>query len=352
LKIDCDEAEMSAKDAKEELVEEQKGSDDDDTEVNVEVLEQLQKYANEKEEAATQALIRLKSWQAEQQETMQRMQDNTRKLQRRLKSVCATVRSEYSTSCLQEDFRAGLKELCRKPDEEEAEGIQDNVTTNTPLPEDFNMDVYCISANDYLKIEGIKPSSDGPPNTFSKARDTQIPNLRAFVHSVTASFRENFTKSFVNTTSDMVDRVKLLPADASNIPGGRTSRKCQSIFESEMISLEAKINLLPKISVAKVRRESIHLFRLPCEPVLRRHKAQQWRRSRHGAPTAAEPRINGAQTKMVCTTRHILLLLVEMGHMFQNQLAMSTSIKRCVTQWRRNSALTGSESSIRLSRYS
>ena len=241
LKIDCEEAEMSAKDAKEELVEEQKESDDDDTEVNVEMLEQLQKDANEKEEAANQALVRLKAWQAEHQETMQRMQDNTRKLQRRLKSICATVRNEYSTSCLQEDFRAGLKELCRKPDEEEAEGIQDHATTNTPLPEDFNMDVYCISANDYLKIEGIKPSSDGPPNTFSKASDTQIPNLRAFVHSVTASFRENFTKAFVNTTSDMVDRVKLLAADASNIPGGRTSRRCQCIFESEMNSLEAKI---------------------------------------------------------------------------------------------------------------
>ena len=128
---------MSAKDAKEELVEEQKESDDDDTEVNVEILEQLQKDANEKEEAATQALVRLKAWQAEHQETMQRMQDNTRKLQRRLKSICATVRNEYSTSCLQEDFRAGLKELCRKPDEKEAEGIQDNATTNTPSTRGF-----------------------------------------------------------------------------------------------------------------------------------------------------------------------------------------------------------------------
>ena len=215
------------------------GSDDNDGDVRVD-LEALKKSVDEKTEAANQAALLLTSWQAEHKEKMQRMQDNIRTLQRRLKAICATVRNEYSTASLQEDFRAGLKELCRKPDEEEAEGGQESLTS-TPLPEDFTMDVFCISANDYLKIEGIKPSSDGPPNTFSKVRDTQIPSLRAFVHETTAKFRDQFTETFVNSTSDMVDRVKLLAADASNVPGGRTSRRCQSLFETEMTKLEAQV---------------------------------------------------------------------------------------------------------------
>lgn len=145
LKIEHEEADMSAKDAKEELDEEQKESAEEDAEVNVELLEQLQKTADEKAETANQALLLLKTWQAEHQQKMQRMQDKIRKLQRRLKSICATVRNEYSTACLQEDFRAGLKELCRKPDEEEAEGVQDSTTSNIPLPEDFNMDgKFCV----------------------------------------------------------------------------------------------------------------------------------------------------------------------------------------------------------------
>ena len=102
--------------------------------------------------------------------------------------------------------------------------------------------MYCISANDYLKIEGIKPSSDGPPSTFSKASDTQIPSLRAFVHETTATFRVHFSDSFVNATSDMVDRVKLLAADAANVPGRRTARRCQSLFESEMAKIRPLAN--------------------------------------------------------------------------------------------------------------
>ena len=124
LKINHEEADLAAKDANEELAEATKESDDDDIDVGVDFLEELQTSADNKANAAYQALVLLKAWQEEHKQKMQRMQDDIRKLQRRLKSICATVRNEYSTACRQEDFRAGLKELCRKPDEEEAEGGQ------------------------------------------------------------------------------------------------------------------------------------------------------------------------------------------------------------------------------------
>lgn len=90
------------------------------------------------------------------------------------------------------------------------------------------MDVDCISANDHLKIQGIKPSSDGPPRCFTKPEDTQIPTLRAFVHETTAKHRVSFTEAFVNNASDMLDRVKLVAADAKYVPSGRFSRRCKA----------------------------------------------------------------------------------------------------------------------------
>lgn len=100
--------------------------------------------------------------------------------------MCAGVRNEYSKRCLQEDFKSGLKELYRKDDEDDGDG---DIGDNTAIPDEFGLDVFCISANDYLKVMNIKPRRDGPPNTFSRASDTEIPQLRKYVHSITARFR-------------------------------------------------------------------------------------------------------------------------------------------------------------------
>ena len=67
------------------------------------------------------------------------------------KQMCAIVRNEYSTSCLQADFRAGLKELYRKDDDDD-----DGTQADKDLPDFEDMSVFCISANDYLKVMKIK----------------------------------------------------------------------------------------------------------------------------------------------------------------------------------------------------
>ena len=96
------------------------------------------------------------------------------------------MRNEYSKRCLQEDFKSGLKELYRKDDDEDGDA---NNEANAAVPEEFLLDVFCISANDYLKVMNIKPRRDGPPNTFASASETEIPQLRSYVHSCTARFR-------------------------------------------------------------------------------------------------------------------------------------------------------------------
>ena len=86
---------------------------------------------------------------------MQEMQDRIRIRQRSLKSLCATVRNEYSKACLQGDFRAGLKELCRKPDDDEG-AQEENNAPDIPLAKDFEMDVIWFN----LGIELIRNPKD------------------------------------------------------------------------------------------------------------------------------------------------------------------------------------------------
>ena len=103
------------------------------------------------------------------------------RIQKRLKPLCAQVRNEYSTSRLQADFRAGLEEMYRSDDDDGGDAAASDQLPRSSVPEGLDMDVFCISANDFLKVQGIKPASDGPPATFTNAVDTNIPALSDFV---------------------------------------------------------------------------------------------------------------------------------------------------------------------------
>lgn len=212
-------------------------SDEDDISIDMDKLAELQS----KHEKASQ---KLEKWIGENLQHINEMEGKCKSLQSELKTLCATVRNEYSTKCLQDDFKDGLKSLYRSSDEEDGDSRPQQDPPTTALPEDFEMDVHCISSNDYLKIQGIKPQSDGPPNTFSKAEDTQIPSLRMFVHEMTSRFRSSFAKSYVNNTSDILERVKLLAVNAANIGSGRSSLTCMRTFEREVSKIGDKIHPL------------------------------------------------------------------------------------------------------------
>ncbi|KAL3795128.1 hypothetical protein HJC23_007356 [Cyclotella cryptica] len=182
----------------------------------------------------TDSMAALEQWNHSNMSLIKRDQTKCDRLQKKLKAFCAAVRNEYSTSCLQEDFKSGLKELYRKGDDIDE-------TSNTTDPEEFNMDVFCISANDYLKLAKIKPSRDGPPNTFSCASETQIPALMSYIHKTTARFNESSVKSFVEETNDVLDRMKLIAGDIDAVPTGRSAFRMKSIFDVAMQDLATSI---------------------------------------------------------------------------------------------------------------
>jgi len=154
--------------------------------------------------------------------------------------MCAIVRNEYSTSCLQADFRAGLKELYRKDDDDD-NGTQ----ADKDLPDFEDMSVFCISANDYLKVMKIKTSRDGPTSCFSNPKDTQIPQLRSFVHETTARFCKSSVKAFVENTNDLLDQMKLVAGDVEDAPG-RGGAKLKKLFERTMNDMTLQVNPIGK----------------------------------------------------------------------------------------------------------
>jgi myosin heavy subunit len=186
LKIELEEAKERLNEAKWELKEASK-ENEDDTDVDIDQLTELQSAVTEARKSQSGVLRKLEDCRRENKEPMKKYEAKCHKLQRQLKGICAVVRNKYSKTCLQDDFRSGLKELYRKDDDDDGEDLESSEQP-TALPDDYNMDVFCISANDYLKLMGIKPSTDGPPNTFSKPRETQIPMLRSFVHETTSRY--------------------------------------------------------------------------------------------------------------------------------------------------------------------
>lgn len=243
LNVELEEANSAVKELKEEIKETENESDDDKDD---HVISTLKNSLKEKKQSVHAAVSKYNVWKTENSDTVKRIEEKSRKLQRRLKAICAVVRNEYSTKCLQDDFRKGLKELTRRPDDEELDVRRATLSrtavdesTPPPLPEDFQLEVKTISSNDYLKIAGVKPASDGPPNTFENIIDTQIPALRATVHATTAHFRVQFTENFCNSVSDLIDTIRLCATE--NREDSNNGLRLQKAFHSEVRAIGAKL---------------------------------------------------------------------------------------------------------------
>ncbi|KAL7499648.1 hypothetical protein ACHAWT_010345 [Skeletonema menzelii] len=212
---------------------------EDDDEIDEDQLENLKAVIATAKSSFKQSTRDLSKWREDNTARIQYDQERCDTLQKQLKPLCAIVRNEYSKKCLQEDFRSGLKDLFKKDDGDDDNG--GDVDVNGALPEDFNMEVFGISANDYLKLRKIKPSRDGPPSCFSNADDTQIPLLRQFVHKTTAKFCQNSVKTFVEQTNDLVEQMKLICTDSNSDVSTGSARRMKQLHKSSVQSLTDQI---------------------------------------------------------------------------------------------------------------
>ena len=190
---------------------------------------------------------KLKSWDVKIKSVGDKVKDLDHDFRTRhmcLKALAAQVRNEYATRCLQEDFRAGLEEVVRKPDDEELDDMRNTTDEKVPapMPRDYQLEVHCVSSNDYLKLQGLKTKSDGPPNTFATAQDTQIPALRSAVHATTAEYKHDFVSHLVSMTTNILERVKLFSTQTSEEEDADGIGKlCQYIFEIQVNGMDLQL---------------------------------------------------------------------------------------------------------------
>ncbi|KAJ7179183.1 hypothetical protein C8R46DRAFT_1072781 [Mycena filopes] len=119
---------------------------------------------------------------------------------------CSKKRSEYSRGHLKEDFRSGLKDL----DEAVAEE-RDPANFDPSIPirdyDAIDLPVFTASSRDYARLKGLV-RGDGEPSCFSNPRDTGIPDIQEWCHSLTKSSRERSAKRFLKELARFAKDVK------------------------------------------------------------------------------------------------------------------------------------------------
>ena len=162
-------------------------------------------------------------------------------MQHRLKVLCAQVRNEYSKLRLNHDFGQGLKDLYEK-DPQENERIptkEDCAPKQLAIP---SIEVFCVSANDYMKIVRVKSSCDGPPKTLLEADHTQIPLVRKFVHETTKRKSKEFMRNFVQATEDALEKLSLFASGHKfAVAYEATATSLKASFEFELKQIDASI---------------------------------------------------------------------------------------------------------------
>ena len=117
--------------------------------VDEDVVQELEVQISDQKKTVGKTKHALSSWRSTHNGKIDAHNIHCNRLQRKLKVMCAKVRNEYSTKCLQEDFTTGLREMYS--DAHETYGDDKN---EIAIPTDMCLPVFCISANDYLKVMG------------------------------------------------------------------------------------------------------------------------------------------------------------------------------------------------------
>ena len=103
---------------------------------------------------------------------------------RQLNTACAAVRNKYSRGRILQDFQDSIMEYLCEDGEEEWEKDATSLANADLMNRQskiLNLEIFCVSSNDYLKLKGIKSTQDGQALAFQKCSDTEIPSVRSFL---------------------------------------------------------------------------------------------------------------------------------------------------------------------------
>ncbi|KAL4234557.1 hypothetical protein ACF0H5_006198 [Mactra antiquata] len=171
---------------------------------------------------------------------------------RALASMCAKARNDYSKSQIRRDFKAGLKEMKRRAgviddQEDDIYDVDDDNDGDVGSTAD-NLKVFCCSSTEYQKMKNLS-SDDGPPVVFSEETDTQIPQLRQYVHEMTGIRRKRSMESLIRTLGTYVFDIQTYireSGDTSSYNGSYVKSLIDAEVDKLLKSLEPALQTLNK----------------------------------------------------------------------------------------------------------
>lgn len=130
--------------------------------------------------------------------------------QHELRMLAVKVRNEYVRNSLQEDFREGIDEALTNPDEEVMDQIsqQDDGSTRVLL-DNFSLEVFCTSSEEYFKLQGEDDVVDDAAQCFKSVHETGIPEVVSAIDKTTAQLRVANTKKLLKSSGDVLRRIYL-----------------------------------------------------------------------------------------------------------------------------------------------
>ncbi|KAI0049607.1 hypothetical protein FA95DRAFT_1556704 [Auriscalpium vulgare] len=208
-------------DSDEEKEEEESGSDSDESshsdsdeeevegeveEVTIEALKAQIAEGKQAIKAGRERLNEVRKAKKEASDALATLKKKQLKAQRDKNGFCSLKRSEFSRDVLKEDFRSGLKEL-DDADAEQRNPDEFDPTVNVRDYAAIDLPVFTCSARDYVRLKG-QVRGDGEPTCFSNVKDTGIPALQEWCHTLTISSRERAARNFHEHLKTFANSVK------------------------------------------------------------------------------------------------------------------------------------------------
>ncbi|ELU13237.1 hypothetical protein CAPTEDRAFT_212491 [Capitella teleta] len=239
----------------EELREEMREEDKDITELT-QALDGVEDTEGKKELRQLEGTFRNKQKKADELDAkIRKNQSSVRELQKKklelessinirqkdINALCSKARSQYSTHQIRKDFRSGIRAMRRQAnltnEEDEEDDSKEFEEEEKGLTEAVqNMEVFCVSSTEYLKLCNKLPK-DGPPAVFSTKHDTGIPKLQKFVHEVTELSRRQATERLMRSVGCMVADILNYVADQGT-KDGRLRNRAREKFDVHLNELK------------------------------------------------------------------------------------------------------------------
>ncbi|CCX17440.1 Similar to hypothetical protein MYCGRDRAFT_77304 [Mycosphaerella graminicola IPO323]; acc. no. EGP83166 [Pyronema omphalodes CBS 100304] len=206
---EADAIEISDDEDKEDNKEKEEEEEDKGEPVTVEICEEkideIKVQKRELRKTKSEIIAQMNSLKAEIDE----LKESKKKLEDTIAVRCIDERNKYSTSAIQADFAAGLRELdLEAAEERDGDNFNPDVEIRDYDEVANSLPVFCVSSRGYQKLKGrLKEDGDSP--VFSQIEQTGMPKLQTHCTKLTQKGRLATGRRFLAGVSQVCNSLNL-----------------------------------------------------------------------------------------------------------------------------------------------